>query len=64
MAQGSYKYYEFDLVVRKKGYEEGPVDPYNFNQQEKEPKIKVLEELKFNTLDAKEVMRKLIDYLE
>lgn len=52
---------EFDLVVRIKGQKDEPYDPYQ--RQEKEPEIVVKEELKFNSLDAVSVIRKLLDYV-
>lgn len=61
-------YYEFDLVVRKKGFK-NEVDPYGnpyprpSEEREKKAKPEVLEELKFNSMEAVEVVRKLLDYL-
>ncbi len=54
--------YEFDLVVRVKGYKPQPMG-FNYGQGEKEPELVILEELKFNTLDAGSVIRKLTNYI-
>lgn len=68
MTQYINDFYEFDLVVRKKGYKDkfdryGNPQPWVSDEKEqKEPET--LEELKFNTLDVREAIRKLIDYIK
>lgn len=55
---------EFDLTVRKKGYK--PKKDRWGNEiypEDKSEEPEILEELKFNTLRASEVIRKLLDYI-
>lgn len=55
-------WFEFDLVVRKKGYKFTEFEErFNRTTENKEPEV--LEELKFNILSAVEVMRRLLDYI-
>lgn len=52
--------YEFDLTVKQYGYKR---DYYgDVSNSEKKPEL--VEELKFNSLSAVEVLRKLIDYIQ
>lgn len=50
---------EFDLTVRKYGEKHEPYESYD---PRKKPQFEVMEELKFKSLDVREVMRKLLDY--
>jgi len=56
-----YRKIEFDLKVRKS---KDVRSERRFDSKDDEPEWEVYEELGFKTLSAKEVLRKLIDYLK
>jgi len=51
--------YEFDLVIKHYGFKG---EPYYQHTEEKQ-KQELLEKLEFKTLSAREVIRKLLDYI-
>lgn len=53
---------EFDLTIRKYGDKHNIYDYPTWKRGE-EPKLEVIEELKFRSLSVVEVMRKLLDYI-
>ena len=50
---------EFDLTIKKYGFSTGQYD----HRPKEDEKPELIEKLEFKTLSAKEVLRKLIDYL-
>lgn len=64
MAQYQSSKIEFDLTI-KKSSDKNREDMYGMaDVQREKPKWEVYEELNFKALSAKEVIRRLIDYLE
>lgn len=53
---------EFDLTIKKYGPEEEE-NPYDRMGRPKENKLEIKEELHFKSLNATEVMRKILDYI-